>query len=158
MQAWKRFRGLGGPQRRIVLEAALTLTTAWLALRLVGFRRSSAILGRSTPLPNDPSAKVSSNVGWSSLPPDEIARLTHATARYLPFASNCLDRSLALCRLLRRRGIAARLRIGARKEGEHLQAHAWVEVDGIPLNDVDARHMHYVPFDGTVASFEGETS
>ena len=37
--------------------------------------------------------------------------------------------------LLRRRGIAAELRIGARKEFERFEAHAWVEVDSAVLND-----------------------
>jgi hypothetical protein len=155
MQAWKRFRGLGGNQRRVVLEAALALTTSRLALRLAGFRRSSAFLARAAPLPAGPPAQVSPNIGSSALPPDEIARLTHATARYLPFSSNCLDRSLALCWLLRRRSVPARLRIGARKEGTRLEAHAWVEWNGIPLDDAGAPHRHYVPFDGAVASFEG---
>src|SRR5271154_2241059 len=132
MQAWKRFRVLGGQQRLIVLESMLALTTSWLALRLAGFRRSSALLAGPTPHPSDPPSSVGSNAGSSTasatgsntLPPDEIARLTQATARYLPFASNCLDRSLAICWLLRRRSYAARLRIGARKEGERLEAHA----------------------------------
>jgi hypothetical protein len=153
MHAWKRFRRLGSAQRRIVLAAAAALTWAWLVLRLTGFRRSSSLFARSTPLVPDPLRST----GSASASPEEIARLTHATARSLPFACNCLDRSLALCWLLRRRGIAARLRIGARKDGAQLKAHAWVESGGVTLDDFGAEHEHFVPFDGGAASLETGT-
>jgi len=152
MQVWKRFRRLGTPERRIVLAAVGVLTVAWFLLRVAGFRRSNALLAQSAPSPIDtrPTRK-------NPVPPQEIARLTQATARSLPFTSNCLDRSLALCWLLHRRGIAARLRIGARKDGTRLEAHAWVESDGVPLNEADPEHRHFVPFEGANASFEAGT-
>ena len=34
---------------------------------------------------------------------------------------------------LRRRGLASQLRIGARRNGDTLDAHAWVELAGTPL-------------------------
>ncbi len=45
----------------------------------------------------------------------------------------CLQRSAATTCLLRRRGIAAQMVLGA----QHLpfKAHAWVEVDGLVVND-----------------------
>jgi hypothetical protein len=51
------------------------------------------------------------------------------TLRLLPGDTRCLTRSLVLTRLLARRGIAAKLVIGARPGPEFL-AHAWVECDG----------------------------
>jgi hypothetical protein len=152
MRAWTRLRRLGRPERRIVIAAAATLPAAWLALRLGGFRRSTAMLARFAPLPDGTPLRDGTAVS-----PEEIARLTYATARSLPFASNCLDRSLALCWLLRRRGIAAHLRIGARKDGEQLEAHAWVESRGVPLNDGDAQHRHFIPFEGALAPLETES-
>lgn len=50
----------------------------------------------------------------------------------LPGDTRCLRRSLVLMRLLGRRGIAAKLVIGARTEPE-FAAHAWVECDGVPV-------------------------
>ncbi len=53
----------------------------------------------------------------------------------------CLPRSLALQRMLARRGIASELRIGVRKESNGaggIAAHAWVEVDGVPLGEPQA--------------------
>jgi Transglutaminase-like superfamily len=150
MQAWKRFRRLDGPQRRIVVAAAATLTTTWLALRTMGFRRSNALVMRFASSPPSTRADIGSSIPSAR----EIARLTHATARSLPFACNCLDQSLALCWLLRRRGLPARLRIGARKEGTLLQAHAWVESEGAALSDAGAEHRHFVPLEGAAGSFE----
>ena len=68
---------------------------------------------------------------------EEAWRLGNAVARTLTFVpgdTRCLARSLVLTRLLARRGIAAKLVIGARPAPEFL-AHAWVEYDGDPVLD-----------------------
>lgn len=57
----------------------------------------------------------------------------------------CLEYSAALHRLLRRRGIDCRLRIGVRdaEDSTPLNAHAWVELpDGTALEAVDGRAGH----------------
>lgn len=48
---------------------------------------------------------------------------------------NCLPRSLSLWRMLRRRGIDAVVRIGAKMTQRRLDGHAWVEVGGTVVND-----------------------
>ena len=52
----------------------------------------------------------------------------------LPWAK-CLQRSVALCLWLERLGFSGELKIGVRKDGEILRAHAWVELGGLLLND-----------------------
>jgi hypothetical protein len=54
-----------------------------------------------------------------------------ATARLL--RARCLTRSLVLEAMLRRAGIDAELKVGARREGQRWRAHAWVEWQGQPL-------------------------
>ncbi len=54
---------------------------------------------------------------------------------------------MTLCYLLRRRGIPADLRFGARKQSARLEAHAWVEHLGVPLNEDQGEHRHFLPFD-----------
>ncbi|MFI5003836.1 MAG: lasso peptide biosynthesis B2 protein [Solirubrobacterales bacterium] len=54
------------------------------------------------------------------------------TLRLMPGDTRCLARSLVLTRLLARRGIPAKLVIGARAAPAFL-AHAWVEYDGQPV-------------------------
>lgn len=70
--------------------------------------------------------------------PEEFARIKAgeiaAVAGYLPFAVRCLPRSLMLAMLLRRRSIPAELCLGA-KADQMFDAHAWVELDGKPVNE-----------------------
>jgi hypothetical protein len=66
---------------------------------------------------------------------EEARRLGRAVARTLalmPGDTRCLARSLVLTRLLARRGIPAKLVIGARSAPDFL-AHAWVEHGGHPV-------------------------
>jgi hypothetical protein len=66
---------------------------------------------------------------------EEARRLGRAVARTLrlmPGDTRCLARSLVLTRLLAKRGIPAKLVIGARAAPDFL-AHAWVEYDGQPV-------------------------
>jgi len=65
----------------------------------------------------------------------EARRLGRAVNRLLAFVpgdTRCLARSLVLTRLLARRGIPAKLVIGARAAPDFL-AHAWVEYGGDPV-------------------------
>jgi len=60
---------------------------------------------------------------------------------------NCLERSLTLWWLLGRRGIESQLRIGVRTASGQFEAHAWVERDGIALNDSNDVGQRFSPFD-----------
>lgn len=64
-----------------------------------------------------------------------IARGVGLAARYGLCRANCLKRSLVLVSLLRRRGIACTLKMGTRMNGQKLTAHAWVEQNGVVIND-----------------------
>jgi hypothetical protein len=64
-----------------------------------------------------------------------LARFAGMPYRHLPMPSSCLRESLVLYALLRRRGAAAELRIGVRKEGPALAAHAWVDHPGADAPD-----------------------
>lgn len=61
-----------------------------------------------------------------------LGRAVGMTLRLLPGDTRCLARSLVLTRMLARRGISARLVIGARADPKFL-AHAWVECEGQPV-------------------------
>jgi hypothetical protein len=52
--------------------------------------------------------------------------------------------------LLRRRGIDGALRIGVRKAGDRLEAHAWVAYQGVVLNDRADVNLAYTPFDRAI--------
>lgn len=68
-----------------------------------------------------------------------IATAVDRAARRGVFRPKCLVRSLALHRMLERSGIhGSVIRIGVRREGDELLAHAWVEHLGVTLIDSPA--------------------
>jgi hypothetical protein len=78
------------------------------------------------------------------LPPARVSRLVAGALR--PLGANCLGESLTLALLLQRLEYPALLRIGARRAQTGIEAHAWVELDGVPLNDRPDIAAHYSPF------------
>jgi hypothetical protein len=152
MGTWRRFWRLNAPERRIVVEACAGLTATWIGLRLAGFLRwKPALEGISRP------AGKRALKAQSSAITDRVARMQAAAARHLFFRANCLEQSLTLWWMLRRRRIPARLRIGARRQEENFEAHAWVEVNGIALNDPDDQHVQFSPFEDPVTPLETQT-
>jgi hypothetical protein len=73
--------------------------------------------------------------------------MVHAAARYGLVQPTCLEKSLALWWFLGRRGMASSLRIGTRKDGGRLEAHAWIEFGGSALNETSGSLRSYAPFD-----------
>ena len=137
----RRFWQLPGSERPIVLQSAFWLTATWFALRLIGFRRWSGFLER------DPIVAKTSGNSSQLAEARNITRLLSAAASHLFVRTNCLEQAMALSYVLRRRGIPAELRFGARKDSPRLEAHAWVEHLGIPLNEDRGEHLHFLPFE-----------
>jgi len=77
-----------------------------------------------------------------------LAWAVYIASRNVPFQTTCLDRALALFRLSRAEGLAAELRIGVRTSDGALEAHAWVEHDGVVLLDEEA--SRFVAFDAPI--------
>jgi Transglutaminase-like superfamily len=154
MEIWRGFWRLSGAERRVVLAAAAGLTATWAGLRLFGFRRWSNLLAQPPSSgPQNPTAPRLEAIDSARA----IAQLEAAANRNLFFRTNCLEQSLVLGWLLRRRGMKAEVLIGARKQANRFEAHAWVEVDGMVLNDSGEGHLHFSPFAGPIASMETRT-
>ena len=147
----RRFQRLSAFERGIVLEAAGGLLATWAGLRVIGFRRWERVLAIFAP---PASATGFAPVKSVEEPALLIARMEDAAARNLFLHTNCLEQSLVLWWLLRRRGIEAVLRIGGRKDSQRFEAHAWVEVDSEVLNDTSEQHRHFVPFEKPILSME----
>ncbi|HYC35091.1 MAG TPA: lasso peptide biosynthesis B2 protein [Usitatibacter sp.] len=136
MGSVSRFLELGCSERLLLIRAAALLLVQAAALRVRGVR---AALERSAA-----PATAGSTIGS----PDRIAYLVDAAANRLPgTARRCLARSLVLHRLLSERGHACELRIGVRLDEANLDAHAWIELGGKPLNAVHEVRARYLPFD-----------
>ena len=132
-----KFLALSGAEKWGFLSAVTLLPLFWLGLHIFGFTRFLAWLERS-PL-----------VEQKSLPAAElsdIGTLVNRAAHYAPGPVTCLTRSLLLRWLLRRRGIASELRIGVQLVQGQLDAHAWVEVEGMPINDAQDIAQRFATF------------
>jgi Transglutaminase-like superfamily len=76
-----------------------------------------------------------------------ICRMVRAAEHYSFVRITCLEESLVLWYLLQSQGISASIRIGVRKPTGKFEAHAWVEREGVALNQIDEQHRHYRAFD-----------
>jgi hypothetical protein len=131
----RTFLALPGAERAAFVQAWLAVGVSKLSLRLFGLPRALAWHRRTAPRAGAAPA---------------AARWVGVAARYCPGGASCLVRSLALLRLLRRRGIGAELRVGVGRTAPALEAHAWVELDGVPVNDAPDVAARYTPFAGSL--------
>jgi hypothetical protein len=131
MRRLRTFLALEPAQRRAFLEALAWIWASRIRLPVLGLAR--ALRGWRHP--------AQAGAAWPA-----AARWIGIASRYCPGGGNCLVRSLALYGALRRAGVAAELRIGVGKTAPHLEAHAWIEVDGVPANDAADVATRYAPF------------
>lgn len=145
--AWVRFRNLSGRERRDFFLGLLFLPLVVVWLRLSTFRSVQQTLEKW----HGDAALTNQHDDTGALAESQSAsRMLDAASRRGIVRGNCLSRSIALWWLLRRRGIPAQLRIGARKIGNQLEAHAWIEVAGHAINDSEDVQTRYAPFAGPV--------
>jgi hypothetical protein len=155
MATWKRFWALNRRDRGAALEAASVIVVTRAGLRIAGYRRWKSLLGKLNSFSAaSPSASATTSASFSShsrldascTTPANLTRLTAGAARRLFFHSTCLERSIALWWLLKRRGFDAEIHIGARKDGERFEAHAWVEHAGTVLSDAAGEFHRFAAF------------
>jgi len=149
VNTWRAFWRLKPNLQGFALESAVVLTLTWVGLRSLGFRRWQKLLNGLTPAASPISAGISEPLLDRCR---AMARVEQAVARRLPFQFNCLDQSVALWWMLRRRGVAAEIQIGGRKDAADFKAHAWVEAGGNALPDGSEVHRHFAPFDRPIKS------
>lgn len=124
-----RWRALPASDRRRLIRAALRLLTVDLRLRFRGFASMASVaaaasaIDRRSARPGDPSAI------------EPWVRAVDVAARHHLYSMPCVPRALALRSLLAEEGIVTELRIGVRKEGCRLAAHAWIEYRGMPIGE-----------------------
>ena|ERR1700738_2598783 len=147
----RRFSLLDWDARGIFLRAAILLPVIAVNLRLRGFRATQESLLRFLAHPPLVPQQDSTDPRLAFEQTRLTARMVNAAGRHAWPASTCLEKSLALWWLLRRRGIESELRIGARKLDGKFEAHAWVEREGIALNEPQEGHRRYAPFDKSLS-------
>jgi hypothetical protein len=137
-----KLRALSWPERRLLCGSMLLLPLFWVGLRVFGLPRLRGWLDGPV------------RIERPSLGRDDIkvmGTLVNIAGAHAPWPSTCLTRSLLLGWLLRRRGVRSELRIGVRLDEGRLEAHAWVEYEGRPINDADDVAARFAPFDEALA-------
>ena len=109
--------------------------------RMIGLRRTLAFLRRLAPAS---AGGAGNGRGGNDDLIDATARRVSLAAAFYPRRALCLEQSLTLLVLLRRRGVAAELRLGVQPRPFH--AHAWVEVDGRPVSESESLPFTFAAF------------
>ena len=139
----QRYRALDSQSQRIFRRAAVLLPLVRASLRLRGYGKTYESLRKRI----EPTLAAAVAQADPAAVLQSTCRMVHAAVHYSFVTFTCLEESLTLWYLLSNRGIAARLRIGVRKDDGTFEAHAWVEHEGLALNQPEARHKHYAAFE-----------
>ena len=124
-----RYRRLDPRCKRLLREASLALGLASFAVAVLPFRRAIAV--GAVPLCGSKDDSSIRDIRWA----------VEGAAPRLPWRTMCIEQGIAMQRLLRRRGIDARLRYGARPDegAAGLKAHVWLTVgDEIVIGEAEA--------------------
>lgn len=124
-------QGLPWSDRALLAETYVALGVARLMVLTLPFRWIAARL----------DAPASGGGEWDGAPEttDRIARALAVVSRRTPWRSNCLARALACRMMLARRGVSSTLVLGVDKQGDRMEAHAWLECGGRILTGGEER-------------------
>ena len=112
--------GMSRAQRRLLVEAALFLALARLAILVIPFRRIVPWLERSPDSPQRDAATIAT-----------VRQAVEIASRNVPWNAVCLPQAMACKAMLARRGQGSALHIGAAMgDGGGLMAHAWLVAGG----------------------------
>ena len=135
MRLWYgRVRRMRAPDYATAIEVLALAVWVEVALRVMPFSRLLERLKHHAP--------------HITVSGDEYQRLRrYAAVAYdvLPFPTTCLRQSVVMYGLLERRGVASRLCFGVAKSGSALDAHAWVECDGVTRDTGSLRFTVLAP-------------
>jgi len=145
----KKFLALQIGDWLVIGYACFLTPVVWVSLRLSGLPRTLAWAK---------VARLNAQIDGSRAPiPASIGRFVNIAARYGPIRAACLVRSIVLILILSACGVRGTLRIGVRKGvSSQLDAHAWVECEGIPVNDHPNVATNYSAFDALDKPVVGE--
>ena len=124
------------PHPPAVLSCLATLLCVDVLSRVIGLRRTLAFLRRVTPATATAPARDELI--------DATAQRVSLAAAFYPRRALCLEQSLTLFVLLRRRGVAAELRLGV--QPRPFYAHAWVEAGGRPVSESENLPLTFASF------------
>ena len=140
----RKYLRLAGPDRRLLLEAALLQAAVRVALWCMPARTL-----RRTPRPaSRDSQPAVAQLAWA----------VNAASSVIP-RSTCLVRALAARRLLARHGYPSTLHLGVARTSDGLAAHAWLDhAGGTLIGGGEAGRYTPLPGQGTSATTASRTA
>jgi hypothetical protein len=134
----QRIRALNAAQWRIVATSTVLLPPIQIMLKSRGLKRTARALAARSDRPLVLADRAEAV---------DMAEAVSLVAGRKMVGALCLGRSLLLWFLLRRRGMDAELVVGTTSPVDSTwMAHAWVELDSQPVNDVADVREHYGSF------------
>jgi len=155
LNSFRKLQRLSGNERRLLTQALVLLPLTFWGVYALGVSRwhhflaQLASLGTTSNRGNKVSVAAECTLANLDAAAIEQARVIARTVKIAAengaYQARCLQQTLVLWCLLRRNDIESEIRFGARKEGGELQAHAWVEVGGVALNEDSDVCLHFSP-------------
>src|SRR5262245_16728604 len=106
---WSKLRALTWPERILLGQSLMLLPLTALALWWLGFKRWQTTTAKLAALSRArPASPATARLSCARA----LSRIVTAAASHGPYRASCLEHSLTLWWLLRRRGIDSQLRIG----------------------------------------------
>ena len=128
-------RQVGWRRRGLILEAAVWLLAARLALLTAPFQTIARRLGDFVP-PADPrvAATAAATTPAQAMIAREVSWAVTRAAAHVPFRAVCLPQAMAARIMLKRRGVSSAMHFGAaRGVDKPLGAHAWLDAAGVKV-------------------------
>lgn len=145
MSSWSRIVALSARDRWLLGESLVLLLLNKLALRLVRLKNWQAVLARLSPLDAAEGCDAAAALDRAR----RTARLVSIAASRGLVRGNCLQQSLTLWVLLRRQKLTCEIKFGARKDSGRFNAHAWVELGGVAMDERRVAQRNFTPFERT---------
>ena len=153
MSSFRKLQRLSANERRLLTQALILLPLTFCGVYALGVTRWRRFLAQIASLGKSSNRSLShisargTEDGGDSARARAIARIVKIAAEHGCYRAKCLQQTLVIWCLLRRNQIEGEIRFGARKAGGELQAHAWVEVEGVALNEDSDVCLHFSPLE-----------
>ena len=138
----QRWRALDARDRWRLTGCVVGLWFMHASLAVFGYGRTRRMIERGS-LRTPTRAASAAEIADAQV----LARLAASAGRNAMGEATCLRRALLLHGWLRRKGLEPALHLGVPKDAAPgaLRAHAWVELEGVPLLESDAGYRPFGP-------------
>ncbi|HEX4134986.1 MAG TPA: lasso peptide biosynthesis B2 protein [Bryobacteraceae bacterium] len=126
----------------MIVEAIASPLLLPLGFRFIGVQKTQARLRKWAERYSRKHTRTDADAAISS-----ALRAQRVVKRMTGLEGSCLVRSLSLWAMLLRRGVHTDLRIGMRRSSGKMEGHAWLEVEGNPVNEKPAIVGAYTVFE-----------